>query len=126
MHIASEVQGQIRDGLDVIDALKAGFPWDGLRRAKDQAMEIIDELEPCQRGPYAGAACYFGKRDMDTCIILRTAILKDGIMHAQSGAGIVYDSVPTSEFTETENKAMALIRAAVEANNLHRRDRSNQ
>ena len=90
-------------------------------------MEIIDELEPCQRGPYAGAAGYISANgDMDTCIILRTAILKDGIMHAQAGAGIVYDSVPTSEFTETENKAMALIRAAVEANNLHRRDRSNQ
>ena len=128
MHIASEVQGQIRDDLDAVDALKAGFPAGTVSGApKIRAMEIIDELEPCQRGPYAGAAGYISANgDMDTCIILRTAILKDGIMHAQAGAGIVYDSVPASEFTETENKAMALIRAAVEANNLHRRDRSNQ
>ena len=128
MHIASEVQGQIRDGLDAVDALNAGFPAGTVSGApKIRAMEIIDELEPCQRGPYAGAAGYISANgDMDTCIILRTAILKDGVMHAQAGAGIVYDSVPASEFTETENKAMALIRAAVEANNLHRRDRSNQ
>lgn len=128
MHIASEVQGEIRDSLDAVDALKAGFPAGTVSGApKIRAMEIIDELEPCQRGPYAGAAGYISANgDMDTCIILRTAILKDGFMHAQAGAGIVYDSVPEMEFQETENKAMALIRAAVEANNLHRRDSSNQ
>ena len=128
MHIASEVQGEIRDGLDAVDALKAGFPAGTVSGApKIRAMEIIDELEPCQRGPYAGAAGYISANgDMDTCIILRTAILKDGMMHAQAGAGIVYDSVPEMEFAETENKAMALIRAAVEANNLHRKDGFNQ
>jgi anthranilate synthase component 1 len=84
-------------------------------------MEIIDELEPCRRGPYGGAAGYISADgDMDTCIVLRTAILKDGMMHAQAGAGIVYDSKPDMEFEETVNKAMALIRAAAEANNMHR------
>lgn len=128
MHIASEVQGEIRDGLDAVDALKAGFPAGTVSGApKIRAMEIIDELEPCQRGPYAGAAGYISANgDMDTCIILRTAIIKDGMMHAQAGAGIVYDSKPEMEFAETENKAMALIRAAVEANNLHRKDSFNQ
>ena len=95
MHIASEVQGQIRDNLDVVDALKAGFPAGTVSGApKIRAMEIIDELEPCQRGPYAGAAGYISANgDMDTCIILRTAILKDGIMHAQAGAGIPFMTV---------------------------------
>ena len=117
MHIASEVQGRIRKGFSAMDALKAGFPAGTVSGApKIRAMEIIDELEPCRRGPYAGAAGYIsGDGDMDTCIILRTAILKDGYMHAQAGAGIVYDSVPENEFAETENKALALIRAAAEA-----------
>jgi len=126
MHIASEVQGEIRDDCDVVDALKAGFPAGTVSGApKIRAMEIIDELEPCQRGPYAGAAGYISADgDMDTCIVLRTAILKDGMMHAQAGAGIVYDSKPEMEFEETVNKAMALIRAAAEANNMYR-DNSN-
>ena len=124
MHIASEVQGTIREGLDTVDALKAGFPAGTVSGApKIRAMEIIDELEPSQRGPYAGAAGYISADgDMDTCIVLRTAIVKDGMMHIQAGAGIVYDSVPEMEFQETVNKAMALIRAASEANNLYRRD----
>ncbi len=124
MHIASEVQGTIRDGLDTVDALKAGFPAGTVSGApKIRAMEIIDELEPSQRGPYAGAAGYISADgDMDTCIVLRTAIVKDGMMHIQAGAGIVYDSVPEMEFQETVNKAMALIRAASEANNLYKRD----
>jgi anthranilate synthase component 1 len=124
MHIASEVQGTIREGLDTVDALKAGFPAGTVSGApKIRAMEIIDELEPSQRGPYAGAAGYISADgDMDTCIVLRTAIVKDGKMHIQAGAGIVYDSVPEMEFQETVNKAMALIRAASEANNLYRRD----
>ena len=126
MHIASEVEGVIRDDMDVVDALKAGFPAGTVSGApKIRAMEIIDELEPCRRGPYAGAAGYISADgDMDTCIVLRTAILKDGMMHAQAGAGIVYDSKPDMEFEETVNKAMALIRAAAEANNMHR-DTSN-
>ena len=88
MHIASEVQGLLRKGFSAMDALKAGFPAGTVSGApKIRAMEIIDELEPCRRGPYAGAAGYIsGDGDMDTCIILRTAILKDGYMHAQAGA----------------------------------------
>ena len=123
MHIASEVEGRLRKGLDAIDAMKAGFPAGTVSGApKIRAMEIIDELEPCQRGPYAGAAGYISADgDMDTCIVLRTAILKDGVMHAQAGAGIVFDSVPEMEFRETENKAMALIRAAAEAISVNRR-----
>ena len=124
MHIASEVQGVIRDDLDTVDALCAGFPAGTVSGApKIRAMEIIDELEPIQRGPYAGAAGYISADgDMDTCIVLRTAVVKDGVMHIQAGAGIVYDSVPEMEFQETVNKAMAVIRAAAEANNMHRTD----
>ena len=124
MHIASEVQGEIREGLDTVDALKAGFPAGTVSGApKIRAMEIIDELEIAQRGPYAGAAGYISADgDMDTCIVLRTAVVKDGMMHIQAGAGIVYDSVPEMEFQETVNKAMAVIRAAGEANDMHRRD----
>ena len=122
MHIASEVQGKIRPELDTVDALCAGFPAGTVSGApKIRAMEIIDELEPIQRGPYAGAAGYISADgDMDTCIVLRTAVVKDGMMHIQAGAGIVYDSVPEMEFQETVNKAMAVIRAAAEANNMHR------
>ena len=124
MHIASEVQGKIRDDLDTVDALCAGFPAGTVSGApKIRAMEIIDELEPIQRGPYAGAAGYISADgDMDTCIVLRTAVVKDGMMHIQAGAGIVYDSVPEMEFQETVNKAMAVIRAAAEANNMYRTD----
>ncbi len=124
MHIASEVQGTIRPELDTVDALCAGFPAGTVSGApKIRAMEIINELEPIQRGPYAGAAGYISADgDMDTCIVLRTAVVKDGMMHIQAGAGIVYDSVPEMEFQETVNKAMAVIRAAAEANNMHRTD----
>lgn len=113
MHIASEVQGTIRPEYDAIDALKAGFPAGTVSGApKIRAMEIIHELESVRRGPYAGAAGYISADgDMDTCIILRTAVVKDGMMHIQAGAGIVYDSVPEKEFDETLAKAMALIRA---------------
>ena len=122
MHIASEVQGKIRPELDTVDALCAGFPAGTVSGApKIRAMEIINELEPIQRGPYAGAAGYISADgDMDTCIVLRTAVVKDGMMHIQAGAGIVYDSVPEMEFQETVNKAMAVIRAAAEANKMHR------
>ena len=117
MHIASEVTGQIRAGFDAIDAMLAGFPAGTVSGApKIRAMEIIDELEPDKRGIYAGAIGYIGATgDIDTCIALRTAVIKDGKMHIQAGAGIVYDSIDVNEQEECENKARALIRAANDA-----------
>ncbi len=121
MHIASEVRGHRRAECDVIDAMVAGFPAGTVSGApKIRAMEIIDELEPDRRGIYAGAIGYLGVNgDMDTCIALRTAVLKDGQMHVQAGAGIVYDSQEQSEFEECQNKAKALLRAAADALSLH-------
>ena len=97
--------------------LFAGFPAGTVSGApKVRAMEIIDELEPHRRGIYAGAVGYFGANgDMDMAIALRTAIVKDGRMHVQAGAGVVLDSDPESEHQETVNKARALFRAAAEA-----------
>ena len=117
MHIASEVRGKIRKGFDGIDAMLAGFPAGTVSGApKIRAMEIIDELEPDKRGIYAGAIGYIGATgDIDTCIALRTAVIKDGKMHIQAGAGIVYDSIDQNEQEECENKARALIRAANDA-----------
>jgi anthranilate synthase component 1 len=117
MHIVSNVIGRLDPRHDVIDALAAGFPAGTVSGApKVRAMEIIDELETDRRGIYGGCIGYFGASgEMDTCIVLRTAVLKDGQMHAQAGAGIVYDSVPASEHRECVNKAMALFRAAEEA-----------
>ncbi len=117
MHIVSNVVGRLRGGLGVIDALSAGFPAGTVSGApKVRAMQIIDELETDKRGIYGGCIGYFGASgEMDTCIVLRTAIIKDGFMHAQAGAGLVHDSVPASEHTECVNKAMALFRAAEEA-----------
>ncbi|MGB1895355.1 MAG: anthranilate synthase component I [Candidatus Puniceispirillaceae bacterium] len=117
MHIASEVRGKIRPECDMLDALVAGFPAGTVSGApKIRAMEIIDELEPDMRGIYAGAIGYVSATgEMDTCIALRTAVLKGGEMHIQAGAGIVYDSVPQSEYEECQNKARALIRAAADA-----------
>ena len=117
MHIASEVRGQIREGFDGIDAMLAGFPAGTVSGApKIRAMDIIDELEPDKRGIYAGAIGYIGATgDVDTCIALRTAIIKDKKMHIQAGAGIVYDSLEQSELEECENKARALLRAANDA-----------
>ena len=102
---------------DVIDALCAGFPAGTVSGApKVRAMEIIDELETDKRGIYAGCIGYFGASgEMDTCIILRTSIVKDGVMHVQAGAGVVYDSDPAYEQRECVNKAQALFRAAEEA-----------
>ena len=102
---------------DAIDALCAGFPAGTVSGApKVRAMEIIDELETDKRGIYAGAIGYFGANgDMDTCIILRTSVVKDGKMHVQAGAGVVYDSDAAYEQRETVNKAQALFRAAEEA-----------
>ncbi len=117
MHIVSNVEGKLDARHDVIDALAAGFPAGTVSGApKVRAMEIIDELEVDKRGIYAGCIGYFGASgEMDTCIVLRTAIIKDGKMHAQAGAGIVYDSVAESEHRECQNKAMALFKAAEEA-----------
>jgi anthranilate synthase component 1 len=117
MHIVSNVEGELRDGLDAIDALSAGFPAGTVSGApKVRAMEIIDELESTKRGPYGGCVGYFSATgEMDTCIVLRTAIVKDGKMYVQAGAGVVADSVPQSEQDECVNKAKALFRAAEEA-----------
>jgi anthranilate synthase component 1 len=117
MHIVSNVEGQLREGFDALDALIAGFPAGTVSGApKVRAMEIIDELEPERRGFYGGAVGYFGcDGTMDTCIALRTALVKDGTMYVQAGGGVVYDSDPEAEYQETHNKARALIRAAEEA-----------
>ena len=117
MHIVSNVEGVLDDKFDVVDALCAGFPAGTVSGApKVRAMEIIDELEHDKRGPYGGCIGYFGANgEMDTCIVLRTALVKDGKMHVQAGAGIVYDSNPHSEQQECINKSKALFRAADEA-----------
>jgi anthranilate synthase component 1 len=118
MHIVSNVAGRLdEDEHDAIDALMAGFPAGTVSGApKVRAMEIIDELERDRRGIYAGCVGYFGADgEMDSCIILRTAIVKDGRMYVQAGAGIVADSRPELEQKECVNKAKALFRAASEA-----------
>jgi anthranilate synthase component 1 len=117
MHIVSNVEGDLRDDLDVVAALSAGFPAGTVSGApKVRAMEIIDELEKDKRGIYAGCIGYFGAGgEMDTCIVLRASVVKDGSMHVQAGAGVVYDSVPANEQAECVNKAQALFRAAEEA-----------
>ncbi len=117
MHIVSNVVGQIDPKYDAMHALTAGFPAGTVSGApKVRAMEIIEELEPERRGIYAGAVGYFGARgDMDTCIALRTAVVKDGVMYVQAGGGVVADSEPEAEFQESCNKARALVRAAQEA-----------
>src|ERR1700761_183532 len=117
MHISSNVEGRLREGLDALDALVGGFPAGTLSGApKVRAMEIIEELEPDRRGIYAGCIGYFAANGtMDTCIGLRTALVKDGVMYVQAGAGVVADSVAEAEFEETRQKARALVRAAEEA-----------
>ncbi len=118
MHIVSNVEGELREGLDAVDALAAGLPAGTLTGApKIRAMEIIDEFEKEKRGlAYAGAIGYFAADGtMDTCIVLRTALLKDGMMYVQAGGGIVADSVPEAEYQETVNKSKALLAAAEEA-----------
>jgi len=117
MHIVSNVEGRLSPRFDAIDALVAGFPAGTVSGApKVRAMEIIDELETEKRGVYAGCVGYFSATgEMDTCIVLRTAVVKDGRMYVQAGAGIVADSVPASEQKECQDKARALFRAAEEA-----------
>ena len=117
MHIVSNVEGELDPANDSLKALLAGFPAGTVSGApKVRAMEIIDELETEKRGIYAGCIGYFGANgDMDSCIALRTAIVKDNIMYVQAGGGIVADSDPELEFQESQNKARALIFAAQEA-----------
>ena len=117
MHIVSNVEGKLSSQHDAIDAMAAGFPAGTVSGApKVRAMEIIDELEKEKRGLYAGAVGYFSAAgDMDTAIVLRTALVKDGTMYVQAGAGIVADSNPKAEQQECVNKAKALFRAAEEA-----------
>jgi anthranilate synthase component 1 len=118
MHLVSNVEGEIRPGLDAVDALAAGLPAGTLSGApKIRAMEIIDEFEKEKRGAaYAGAVGYFAADgSMDTCIVLRTALVKDGVMYVQAGGGIVADSQPEAEYQETVSKARALMAAAEEA-----------
>jgi anthranilate synthase component I len=117
MHIVSNVQGRLADGVDAVAALLAGFPAGTVSGApKVRAMQIIAELEGQARGPYAGGVGYFSPNgDMDSCIVLRTAVVKDGVMHVQAGAGIVADSQAEYEQRECEAKAGALIAAAREA-----------
>jgi anthranilate synthase component 1 len=117
MHIVSNVEGTLDPAYDALAALIAGFPAGTVSGApKVRAMEIIDELEPHRRGLYAGAVGYFGANgDMDTCIALRTALVKDETMYVQAGGGVVADSDPEAEYQETRNKARALMRAAEEA-----------
>jgi anthranilate synthase component 1 len=117
MHIVSNVEGTLAEGRDALDALAAGFPAGTVSGApKVRAMEIIDELEKEKRGIYAGCVGYFSAAgEMDSCIVLRTALIKDGTMYVQAGAGIVADSDPAFEQAECVNKAKALFRAAEEA-----------
>jgi anthranilate synthase component 1 len=114
MHIVSNVEAMLKGGLDAMAVLKATFPAGTVSGApKVRAMEIIDELEPSKRGIYAGAVGYLGfNGDMDLAIAIRTAVVKEGKLYVQAGAGIVADSIAENEWTETTNKARALLRAA--------------
>lgn len=113
MHLVSNVEGDLNSGLDAFDVLEACFPAGTVTGApKVRAMEIIEELEPVKRGPYAGAVGYFSySGNMDTCITIRTLVIKDNKVYVQAGAGIVADSDPESEYMETVNKAMAMMKA---------------
>jgi anthranilate synthase component 1 len=117
MHIVSNVTGRIRPGMSAIDVLRATFPAGTVSGApKIRAMEIIDELEPVKRGVYAGAVGYLSwSGNMDTAIAIRTAVIRDGTLHIQAGAGIVADSVPSNEWDETMNKGRAIFRAVAMA-----------
>ena len=113
MHLSSTVHGRLKSGLDSFDALMASLPAGTVSGApKVRAMEIIDDLEKNRRGPYAGAVGYIDfSGNMDTCIALRTIVIKKNVAYVQAGAGIVADSDPAAEFAETQNKAMGLLRA---------------
>ncbi len=113
MHIVSNVRGSLSDKRDAYDVIRACFPAGTVSGApKIRAMEIIDELEPTRRGPYAGAVGYFGfSGNMDTCITIRTLVIKKGVAYIQAGGGVVADSDPAAEYQETVNKAKAMMRA---------------
>ena len=114
MHLVSQVEGDLGEGLSAMDVFRACFPAGTVSGApKVRAMEIVDELEPTKRGPYAGAVCYFGHGglNMDSAITIRTVLVVDGKAYVQAGAGIVADSDPALEYDETLNKARALLRA---------------
>ncbi|MEQ1904967.1 MAG: anthranilate synthase component I family protein, partial [Pirellulaceae bacterium] len=113
MHISSTVTGELREDCDAFDALMASLPAGTVSGApKVRAMEIIDELEHCRRGPYGGAVGYIDySNNVDTCIALRTMVIKDDTIYVQAGAGIVADSIPAAEFEETMNKARGLLHA---------------
>lgn len=114
LHLVSQVEGQLRDGLTAMDAFRASFPAGTLTGApKVRAMEIIDEMEPERRGPYGGAVGYIsaGVKRMDLAITIRTCVIANGVASVQSAAGVVYDSIPDREFLEHQNKARALLTA---------------
>ena len=113
MHIVSNVRGKLSEGKDSYDVIRACFPAGTVSGApKIRAMQIIDELEPTRRGPYAGAVGYFGfSGNMDTCITIRTLVIKDNVAYIQAGGGVVADSDPAAEYQETVNKAKAMMRA---------------
>ncbi|MEO1471716.1 MAG: chorismate-binding protein, partial [Pseudomonadota bacterium] len=117
MHIVSNVDGRLAEGHDALSALLAGLPAGTVSGApKIRAMEIIDELEREKRGVYAGGVGYFGAGgEMDTCIALRTGVVRDGTLYVQAGGGVVWDSDPEAEFQETVSKSRALLHAAAVA-----------
>jgi anthranilate synthase component 1 len=117
MHIVSNVTGRLTAGRDAFDVLRATFPAGTVSGApKIRAMEIIGELEPVKRGVYSGAVGYVGwSGNLDTAIAIRTAVIKDGILHIQAGAGVVHDSIPLNEWEETLNKGRAVFRAVAMA-----------
>ena len=117
MHIVSNVEGKLKDGMTAMDVLRATFPAGTVSGApKIRAMEIIDELEPVKRGIYSGAVGYLSwSGNMDTAIAIRTAVIKDKKLYIQAGAGIVYDSVAENEWAETMNKGRAIFRAVAMA-----------
>ena len=117
MHLVSEVRGRLAPGLGAVDVLRAGFPAGTVSGSpKVRAMELIDELEPARRGPYAGAVGYFDRGgDMEMCIAIRTLLASGRRVSVQVGAGIVYDSVPSAEYQETVNKARAVFTAVAQA-----------
>jgi anthranilate synthase component 1 len=127
MHLVTHVQGKLRQGLNTFDALQACFPAGTVSGApKIRAMEIIAELEPEKRGPYAGAAGYFSfSGNMDMAIAIRTMVVSRGVAHVQAGCGVVYDSVPEREYRETMNKARALLKAIDQAEGTTSRNESD-
>ena len=117
MHIVSQVEGEVADGMSYMDVIKATFPAGTVSGApKIRALEIIQELEPFKRNIYAGAIGWLGWwGDGDTCIAIRTAVIQDGRLHVQAGGGVVFDSDPGAEWEETMNKGRALFRAVAQA-----------